>query len=249
MSERWTERPELAALYDTECAGREDHDFYLQVAADLGAASVVDIGCGTGVFALALAARGHTVTGVDPAAAMLDIARRRSAGTPIRWICGHVGDVHDASADLAVMMGHVAQYFVDDDEWAATLRHVRRVLRPGGRLAFETRNPSVDWASEWVRDRTLATFPHPAGGEFTSWVEVVDVTGTAASYTTTHEGHTRLSDGRHLVARETLRFRSDAEILATLDAAGFEVEATWGGWDRSPHRPTSRELIVLARCP
>lgn len=246
MSELWTERPDLAELYDAECAGREDHDMYLGLAQESGAATVLDIGCGTGVFAVELARRGFTVIGVDPAAAMLDIAGRRDGGQAVHWIHGSVDDVPDSCADLAVMMGHVAQYFVDDDEWTHALGQVHRILRPGGRVAFETRNPAIDWAGEWTRERTEEVYPHPTGGEFTSWVEVVDVTGDPDSYTLTHHAHSLLPDGRHLVAPETLRFRSAAEIASSLIGAGFEIETTWGDWDRSPHHEASRELIVVA---
>ena len=105
MSHLWTEDPRLAAVYDTENAGREDHDFYLTLADELGAGRVVDIGCGTGVFAVDLARRGHKVIGVNPAGPMLDIARRRSAGLDIDWIDGLADDVATGAADLAVMMG------------------------------------------------------------------------------------------------------------------------------------------------
>jgi SAM-dependent methyltransferase len=247
MSERWTERPELAELYDAECAGREDHDVYVRLAEELGATSVVDIGCGTGVFAVDLSRHGLQVFGVDPAAAMLDIARRRDNGAAVRWIHGCADDVPDTCADLAVMMGHVAQYFVDDDAWADALGQIHRILAPGGRVAFETRNPAIDWPGEWTRERTEAVYPHPAGGEFRSWVEVVDVTGDPDSYTMTHHGHSLLPDGRHLVAAETLRFRSVQEIQSGLDRAGFDIETMWGHWDRSPHHEASRELIVVAR--
>jgi 2-polyprenyl-3-methyl-5-hydroxy-6-metoxy-1,4-benzoquinol methylase len=83
MSSLWTEDPRLAAVYDTECAGRADHDFYLALADELGARSVVDLGCGKGVFAVDLAQRGHAVVGVDPAGPMLEIARHRSAGLAV----------------------------------------------------------------------------------------------------------------------------------------------------------------------
>ncbi len=245
MAELWTETPALAAVYDVECAGRHDHDFYLELAAAIGAGSVVDVGCGTGVFAGDLADRGHRVIGVDPAAAMLDIARRRCAHDTIEWIHGHAADVASGVADLVVMMGHVAQYFIDDEDWKEVLRQSRRILRPGGRLAFETRNPTIDWAQRWSHRRQ--TYPHPDGGEFTSWIEVTSIVGTPESYAMTHQGHTLLPDGRHLTAEETLRFRSPGEVLAGLDHVGFEVEATWGDWDRSALTPTSPELIVQAR--
>ncbi len=39
------------------------------------------------------------------------------------------------------MTGHVAQVFLSDEAWTATLTAIYDALRPGGRLAFETRNP------------------------------------------------------------------------------------------------------------
>ena len=246
MSELWTEIPELVELYDIECASRHDHDFYLAVAAQVGATSVVDVGCGTGVFAVDLAARGFTAIGVDPASPMLDIARQRSAHTTIEWVHGDASDIESDVADLVVMMGHVAQYFVEDDAWRKVLADVHRILKPGGHLTFETRNPTVDWSGHWTREKTTTTYDHPGGGHFTSWVQVVDKTGTAGSYAATHEGHSVLPDGRHLVATETLRFRSDHEVHASLAAAGFVVTSEWGDWDRSPVGPLSPERIVLA---
>ncbi len=89
--------------------------------------------------------------------------------------------------------------------------------------------------------------PHPDGGEFTSWVEVVEKSGPTGSYTITHHGHTILPDGLHLTAAETLRFRSCLEIVASLETAGFTIEQTWGGWDRAPFTPDSYEMIVVAK--
>ena len=247
VTELWTDEPRLAAIYDAECMGRRDHDFYVALAHTIGARSIVDVGCGTGVLAVALASRGYRVIGVDPSATMLDVARRRPGGARVEWIHGATADVPNVVADLAFMTGHVAQYFIDDRDWADLLREARRILLPGGRLAFETRNPAVKWAQRWTPERTTATFPHPDGGDFTAWVEMSEVTGSPESYTTVQVGHTVLPDGARLACSETLRFRSAPEILASLDSAGFAVDATWGDWDNSPVTPESDELIVLAR--
>ena len=51
--------------------------FYAQLALETGAVSIVDLGCGTGLITCELARRGYRMTGVDPAPAMLDIARLR----------------------------------------------------------------------------------------------------------------------------------------------------------------------------
>ena len=246
---RWPENPRLAQVYDVECAGRWDHDFYLGVAAEVAADCVLDIGCGTGVFCVDLAAAGHRAIGVDPAAPMIDIARARAGGDQCQWILGTAADAPPNTADLAVMMGHVAQYFVDDDVWAHELEQIRRVLVAGGHLAFETRNPAIDWASRWTRTNSTTTFPHPRGGEFTSWVEVQQVSEAADGYTITHQGNTMLPSGEHLRTLETLRFRSEGSVHTSLVAAGFLVADTWGGWDRSPVAPDLHELIVLAQAP
>jgi SAM-dependent methyltransferase len=244
---RWTDDPRLAEIYDIECSGRPDHDFYLSLADDLRVDSVVDIGCGTGVLAVDLARRGYDVIGVDPAEAMLDVARHRSGGDTVTWLHGGATDVPSSAADLVVMTGHVAQYFVDDDDWARALLDIRRILNDGAYVAVETRNPAVDWREGWTRDKTTATYPHPSGGEFTAWVECEEVIGPAASYTSVHVGHTVLPDGTHLACAETLRFRSTKEILSSLEAAGIDIEQTWGDWDGAPATATSSELIVLAR--
>lgn len=246
MTGLWTDDPRLVEVYDVECAGRWDHDLYLALAAELGVGSVVDIGCGTGVFATDAAARGLRAVGVDPSATMLDVARHRPGGDRVRWIEGTAERVPAGSAELVIMMGHVAQYFVDDDQWGRTLDDVHRLLVPGGWLGFETRNPAVDWTERWTRDRTTTTYDHPAGGRFTSWTHVVDRTGPTDSYRLTHEANTVLPDGTHLTARETLRFRSPAEIESSLTGAGFAVRSRWGDWDRSPFTGDSTELIVVA---
>ena len=69
--------PRLDAVYDALDPDRRDLDAYLAIAEELGATRVVDVGCGTGTFACLLAARGESLVGVDPAAASLEIARRK----------------------------------------------------------------------------------------------------------------------------------------------------------------------------
>jgi len=58
---------ELAQLYDPFDPDRGDLDAYVEILEELGASSVLDVGCGTGTFALMLAERGFAVTGLDPA--------------------------------------------------------------------------------------------------------------------------------------------------------------------------------------
>lgn len=246
MPHLWTEDRRLVATYDVECAGRWDLDFYLALAAELGAGDVVDLGCGTGAFCTDLVARGLRAIGVDPAAAMLEAARRRPGAERVTWIHGGAGDVPSDAADLVVMMGHVAQYFVSDEDWAGTLAHCRRMLRPGGHLSFESRDPRAREWERWTPELTRTTYPHPDGGTFESWGEVVSLSGSPEAPTETHDGHTVLPGGEHVTSTETLRFRSEAEIRQSIADAGFELVELWGDWQRSPVSDRTRELIVLA---
>ena len=77
--------PRLAAIYDALEGERPDLEAYAALVDALGARSVLDIGCGTGTFACLLASRGLEVTGADPAAASLDVARRKPGADWARW--------------------------------------------------------------------------------------------------------------------------------------------------------------------
>lgn len=65
------EHPRLDATSDLLDPDRSDLDVYAELVKELGARSVLDIGCGTGTFALVLAGAGVETTGVDPAPASL----------------------------------------------------------------------------------------------------------------------------------------------------------------------------------
>jgi hypothetical protein len=77
--------PRLAKLYDLDSGWSIERDFYLSLAGE-SRKRVLDLGCGTGLICDALAAKGHAVTGVDPAPAMLEVARQKPNGSKIEWI-------------------------------------------------------------------------------------------------------------------------------------------------------------------
>jgi ubiquinone/menaquinone biosynthesis C-methylase UbiE len=116
----------------------------LVAAADLRPGeSVLDVACGTGVVARLAAARVHggRVAGLDLNAGMLAVARSipAAAGAPIEW--------HEASAlDLPfpdTTFDHVLCQFglMFFPDRSAALQEMRRVLRPGGRLALNVYGP------------------------------------------------------------------------------------------------------------
>ncbi|MGD9999476.1 MAG: class I SAM-dependent methyltransferase [Ilumatobacteraceae bacterium] len=231
--------PRLASLYDTLEGERPDLDAYAAIVDELGARSVLDVGCGTGVFALLLADRGIDATGVDPAAASLDVARSKPGADRVHWVAAPATELPALAVDLVTMTGNVAQVFVDDGEWNRTLRSVRAALRPGGHLVLETRRPERAGWLEWTPELSRQTVDTPHMGLVTNWVELTDVSLPLVSFrwTFVFEGW-----GEVVVSDSTLRFRDRREIESTLAVAGFDVLDVRD----APDRP-GKEHVFVAR--
>ncbi|WP_010473153.1 class I SAM-dependent methyltransferase [Streptomyces somaliensis] len=232
--------PRLAALYDLLEPDRDDLVPYVRMAGEFGARRVLDIGCGTGVFALMLAGRGLDVTGVDPAPACLDVARGKAGGDRVRWVRGDATALPPLRVDLAVMTANTAQEIVRPRDWHGTLRGARAALRPGGRLVFETRDPARRAWEEWHRDATYTVTEVPGVGTVESWLEPVAVELPLVTFRRVYAG----VGGRVLTSESTLRFRRREEVEADLVARGFVVEDVRD----APDRP-GREFVFVARRP
>ncbi|MCC9174500.1 class I SAM-dependent methyltransferase [Arthrobacter sp. zg-Y179] len=124
--------PELAAAYDADTEARQDLPFYLSLAETLGARRVADIGAGTGLLCSLLAGQGHEVIAVEPEETMLSLAASQPHADTVTWIRGTAEHLPDACADLVLMTGHVAQYFLDDTSWVQVLTHARRAQHQPG---------------------------------------------------------------------------------------------------------------------
>lgn len=229
--------PRLARLYDDLHGERIDLDAYAAIVDEVGATSVVDIGCGTGCLAVRLAEAGIEVVGVDPASASLEMARAKPYADRVTWLDGDATVLagRDLSADLAIMTGNVAQVFVSDDDWSATLDAVHGCLRPGGWFVFETRQPEVrDWEN-WEIPPTTVDLPDG---------ETVTVSRTVTEVAlplVTFESSTTL-DGTAVLSASTLRFRPREEIETDLVRHGFQVDDVRD----APDRP-GLELVFLAQ--
>ncbi|GAB2625415.1 class I SAM-dependent methyltransferase [Streptomyces capparidis] len=241
MADECFGHPRLAAVYDPLEPDRGDLDAYLRIAGECGARRVLDIGCGTGVFALLLAGRGIEVVGVDPAEASVEVARGKPGGERVRWIHGDATALPPLRVDLATMTGNVAQAIVDPRLWRETLRGARAALRPGGRLVFETRDPAKRAWEEWNRESSYRVRRIPGVGAVEKWVEVTEVSGPLVTFRQTY---VFAADGQVLTSDSTLRFREREEVEADLAARGFVVDEVRG----APDRP-GLEFVFVARRP
>jgi SAM-dependent methyltransferase len=217
--------PELAALYDLFCAWdqRDDLEFYLPLV--LTAGRVLDVGCGTGMLLRQARQEGHAgrLCGLDPAAAMLAVARTEP---DVEWVRGDLATMaFDQEFDLVVMTGHAFQVLTGDGELRAALSAIARALAGNGRFAFETRHPLARTWERWI----------PANA-----TEVTDPAGRV--YRQSNQAW-----DRPRISHSTLRFLGADALAAALSVAGLTVEEQFGDWDRRPLTESSPEIITIAR--
>lgn len=235
------EDPRLADLYDLFEGERSDLDPYLAMADAFGADQVVDLGCGTGTLACRLAGQGKDVVGVDPSCAMLAVARRKEHADRVRWLKGTATTLPPHQADLLFMTGNVAQVFLTDTEWLATLRACRAAVRPGGRIVFETRDPAKESWRDWTREQTEQRIQVPGTGIVDNWIELGEVRLPRVSFRDTVVFQ---AEGLTLTSASTLRFRTAAELTRAVERAGLCVEDIRD----APDRP-SREFVFITQRP
>jgi SAM-dependent methyltransferase len=229
----------LAAIYDDDNPDGPDHDYYRELAAGLNAVHITDLGCGTGILTVTLAAHGRTVIGIDPAAAMLARASSRPGGDSVQWRLGTSRLIDTTRNDLITMTGNVAMHILGDD-WHTTLKDVAHGLRPGGVLAFESRNPVAHAWTGWndpgserhtaaglLRESTTTSDPDPGG-------------------VVTMRCHNEFVDANHEVTVEQrLQFRTAEQITVHLDQAGLTVLRIWSDWTGTPFTGAASEQLMI----
>lgn len=228
--------PDMAELYDVDSGWSVDRDYYRGLP-DGQAQCILDVGCGTGLIAAAYAQDGHHVTGVDPAQAMLDVARDRPQGDDVNWITGTAQsfDLPDRF-DLIIMTGHAFQTLLKDADIVDSFCNIARHLAPKGRFVFESRNPVIDWATLWTHAYDLDT----GAGKVPLSRHVNDQAGEFITFTNRFHFAEGAKD-----SVSTLRFAPLDKLDTLAVQAGLRRAHLAGDWDDSPFQPaTSKEMIL-----
>ena len=140
-------------------------DALVDAAAPQPGEHVLDVAAGTGNVAIRAAARGATVTAADIAPRMVQLGRERT-GPTVRWIEADVEDLPLRDNTIDVVLSAFGVVFAPRPDVA--LAQLRRVLKPGGRLALTA------WAADGYiaqRARLIKQFvpPDPAAPDTLSW--------------------------------------------------------------------------------
>ncbi|MEO8695526.1 MAG: class I SAM-dependent methyltransferase [Acidimicrobiales bacterium] len=203
---------------------------------------LLDVPSGDGRLALRLAAMGHQITGVDLSSVAVDRLNESGVerGVPAHAVLGdlrHLRDVlpSDASFDGAYCMGNSFGY-LDDEGTTAFVRGVAHALRPGARFVID--HPT---AAECILAHYSEHDEHRDGDTALSIDNIYEAATSTVVGTMTleHAGETAERTVRH-------RVTTSAQVVKTLDAAGFDIVGLFGGIDGSPFTVGAPTLVVLA---
>ena len=229
----------LAEVYDAGNGWSADRDFYLEIAGS-SPIRVLDLGCGTGLLCDAYAIKNHHVTGVDPAASMLEVARRKSNGQKIEWVLATAQSFSSIKRyDHSIITDHAFHVLLEECDVRDTFRIMREHLAENGRIVFESRNPSIDWASRWNKSVKLTL----QNDEVNNERKVITRTADRIYFETSYH----FSDST-LISQSELRFWTAAKITELLRDCGLEAIDLYGDWDKTSFNPeSSEEMIFIVR--
>jgi SAM-dependent methyltransferase len=225
----------IAELYDPWSRSvTEDVPFYVAEARKTGG-PIVELGVGTGRIAVPTAAAGVHVIGVDSSSGMLEVCRRRAEEAGVSGLLDlRQGDLAappvSERVQLVTCPFRAYLHLRDEPARIEALAAARELLVPGGRLIFDVFAPKRDDIEEthgrWI-EREPKIF------ERADWDE------QERTLTLSVRG----PDGE---ATMRLTWISAEDWRRTLEAAGFEVERTYGWFDYRPFRG-QEDMVFVAR--
>ncbi len=186
----------------------------------------LDLACGTGNLAVALAREGWQVIGLDHSPAMLALARAKAeaAGVAVRWLEADMrGFTLEEPADLVTCFYDALNHLPARADLARTFRSVAAALRPGGLFLFDVSTEAC-FRNLWQDCLHLSeTADHLFFAENTFDAK----TGRGICRIT---GFTRRPDGLYERFEDTIEERcfTDEEIRAAARRSGLEVVGTEG---------------------
>ena len=204
-------------------------------------ARVLDLACGHGRHAIALARRGMAVMGQDLNEGYLRKAREDAAraGVGIKTVHSDMRDIPFADEfDAVINMFTAFGYFDSEDEDLRVLKSIANALKSGGKLLLDTIN------REWVLSNYVQNDwrTDDNGNTFLEHREFDLVTGrNRVTFSIVTADGTRRESPGHDVRLYTL-----TELVRLLDASGLRLSSIYGDYNGTPYTINTPRMIVVA---
>lgn len=246
----------LGASLRTGSAVEGDIVFYRRLASETGG-PILEVGCGTGRVATALAADGHEVVGVDRSLPMLRLAEQKRAALPADAAARLSFDVADlATLDLGrdfaliVAPGRVFQFMLTSAAQREALKALRTHLRPSGRLVLDLFDPLLDRVVPRAEGTTRGgELVHPTSRNQVTWKitgqrpdparQLIDEDWTFSEIDAS--GKVLRTSTERLILRWSLR----SEMRLLFELVGFEVVADYGDFSGGPPAYGREQVWIL----
>jgi 2-polyprenyl-3-methyl-5-hydroxy-6-metoxy-1,4-benzoquinol methylase len=220
--------------------------FYLSLTQEFGG-SILDIACGTGLYALPMAERGFEVTGIDLAKPMLEYARQKAVIQNLNVEFFHA-DARDfrlgRQFQFMFMTGNAFQMFLTRTDQVQLLNSIKLHLAPNGVFAFETRNPSGHNLETNLLEEDWFQYQNMDGREVqVSGIQEYDSQTQILHWTTFR----RFAGTRVLIntTRINCKFTSPKDLNKLLSENGFRVLRQYGNWNKEILTDASSSIITV----
>ncbi|TVR57882.1 MAG: class I SAM-dependent methyltransferase [Spirochaetaceae bacterium] len=231
--------------------------FYSALARETGG-PVLELACGTGRVTIPISRSGFAVTGLDIVPGMLERARSKATGLPVRWVEGDARSFDlGEKFRLIFVTGNAFQAFVTNAEQSAVLRCVHAHLHSDGLFAFEIRNPllpnamippgfflTLETRSE---QQTRSSFINADGNQVRIATTQVYDHVEQVVHVTAYKRWTEGAEERTTSARTALRYTFPQELALLLNCHGFTVLRQYGDWNGEPLTAVSPSIISVCQ--
>lgn len=245
----------FARFYDLDYEPfQDDVAFYQGMAEHIGG-PLLELGCGTGRLLLPLARAGHTITGVDMSARMIEVAQAKIVAARMQGRITLVEqDMRHLKLSQNFQMAFIAlnsfMHLTSLEDQLQALRTWHKLLAPGGVLIIDVDNPDprhlleadgrLELVNQWFDPDSGATV-------LKHMVRTLDAARQLQQVLFIYDEVFADGQIRRTLAPFQARYlhRSEGELL--LDKAGFTPEQVYGSYDLDPYLSDSERMIFVAR--
>ena len=235
---------------------KREISFLLKLTGKIGLvknAKILDLACGYGAHAIALAKHGFNVTGIDTSGYFLKIARKEAEKEKQKAQFSQK-DMRDLSFkerfDLIISMYTSFGYFEKESDDILVLRQISRALKPKGFLLIDLNNIARVFfkfhqrSAVVEKNGTVSVFQNEMLKNGNRLIIKKEINPLTMHWIITYSWKER---GKQKNLRLRVRLFSLPEFRRLLGESGLRIKKVWGYHDGSPYQFNSRRLIILAR--